>query len=161
MHVDIGIGGIKMNKLSELEKAYIAGLLDGEGCIGVDRIKSQATVWQYDFKLRIIITNTNADVLLWLKEVTGVGCFYMCKKSSNPNWRPVHRWQIVSEQARNFLLEVLPYLKIKKEISNLVLLLPIIPPIARKRAREESLYIEQNRVYGLAKDKNRRGAVLN
>jgi hypothetical protein len=150
----------RMKNLTETQKAYIAGLLDGEGCIGIDKNKSQASIWNYDFKIRIIITNSYSDVLFWIKEITGVGCVYLSKGAFKPNWRPIHRWQIVSEQARNFLIQIYPYLKIKKEIADIVLQLPVLQPQAKKFGRTKIEYNNQNRIFDLAKFKNRRGVNL-
>ncbi len=147
--------------MNATDRAYIAGLLDGEGCIGVDKIKSRHSARELDFKLRIIITNCNSDVLFWLKQTVGSGCVYQYKKSGNKNWRPVHRWQVVSEQARAFLLEVYPYLRIKKEIAEIVLQLPKLPPSAKGLGRSDRHYSQQSAVYHLAKNKNRRGVQLN
>ncbi len=146
-----------MKTLTETQKAYMAGLLDGEGCIGVFKQKSSGKMWQFDFGVRVIITNTNEMVLIWVKEITGAGCMYKSKKAFKENWSPVHRWQVTAEQARSFIKTIYPYLKIKKDIADIVLQLPHLPSQRKYSGRTQEEYENQNRIFGLAKIKNVRG----
>ena len=147
-----------MNKLTETEKAYMAGLLDGEGCVGINKEKSRASAYPFTFAIRVIITNTDYNVICWLKEKTGIGCAYECKKGFKENWKFVHRWQIVSNEAREFLQIIYPYARIKKEIIDLVLGLER-PEKKGKRygKRTEKEYENQKETFNKAKEKNKRG----
>ena len=148
-----------MNKLTETEKAYLAGLLDGEGCVGIQKKKSQYKKYLFDFGVRVVITNTNYELICWLKEKTGIGCAseYSKDKTYKKNWNPVHRWTVVCEQARGFLIEVYPYLKIKKEITDLVLTLPMTKVEWKIYGRSMGVYEEQKTLFEKAKAKNKRG----
>lgn len=142
-----------MNKLTETEKAYLAGLLDGEGCVGISKIKSRSNLREYDYRLRVIITNSNFPVICWLKEKTGIGCAYEYKKSFSDKWKLIHRWQATSEQARDFLEAVRPYTIIKSEIIDLCMQLPK----RYNRKLGDEAYKEQSKIFDLAKEKNKRG----
>ena len=146
-----------MKNLTETEKAYIAGILDGEGCIGIDKIKSRSNIHPFDFKIRIIVTNTNENIICWLKTVVGAGCAYVDGKPFSEKWNVVHRWQIVSEQARDFLMQVYPYLRIKKDIADLVLELPKLKTQTKYYGRSQQEYESQFQIYSLAKARNTRG----
>lgn len=89
----------KFDYLKETEKAYIAGLIDGEGHIGKD--------------FRICIANTNHEVLLWLKNKLGgaITKQKIYKKNHSPSWH----WLLSTVPSRGLILSVLPYLIIKKE----------------------------------------------
>ena len=143
-----------MYKLTETGKAYLAGLLDGEGCIGVSKSKSKNKLHEYDYRLRVIITNSHYPTICWLKEITGIGCAYKYKKAHNPKWNVVHRWQVVAEQARDYLKAVRPYTIIKSDVIDLCMQLPR----ASKRGRSKEVYNEQVKIFDLAKKKNKRGA---
>jgi len=146
-----------MKKLTETEKAYIAGLLDGEGCIGVFRQKIKNRTHEYNFGARVIITNSNFPVICWLKEKTGIGCAYEYNKSYKENWNKVHRWQVTSRKARTFIKTIYPYLIIKKEIANVVLKLPVHKKW-EGRERTINQYQAQYKIFELAKVMNKRGA---
>lgn len=146
-----------MKQLSETDKAYIAGLLDGEGCVGIAKQKTRTGKYDYVFQMRVIITNSCADVLYWVQEQTGIGLIYKYKKGYQTNWKPVHRWQVVSNQCRTLLMELYPYLKIKRDIADIVLQMPIIPNVRKRTGRLQGEYDQQFGVYNSAKLKNARG----
>jgi len=145
-----------MNKLTETEKAYIAGLLDGEGCVGIDKSKSKSKKHEFNFRIRAIITNSYFPTMCWLKEKTGIGYAYKYHKGYKNNWNAIHRWQIVGDQARDFLRIIYPYAQIKKELIVLVLQLPKSKHKGHNgRTLEE--YNTQHNIYSEAKIKNKRG----
>ena len=55
-----------MNSLSEAQLAYIAGLFDGEGSVGIYYTKSSKSGKKYP-KLMARISNNNPTVLEWIK----------------------------------------------------------------------------------------------
>jgi len=142
-----------MNALTETQKAYLAGLLDGEGCVGIQKKRSSSKRHEYDFDTRVIITNSNYSAICWIKEVTGLGCAYQYKRSSNIKWNVVHRWVVVSRNAREFLNAIYPYLIIKKEITDLCLTFPF----NNHKHRSDERYEEQIAYFQTVKDKNKRG----
>jgi len=93
----------KSLNLSETEKAYIAGLIDGEGTIGVHKGKGACLT------PRVQIANTNIPILTWLLEKIGTGY--------------VHRteYETAFYDVKPLLTATLPYLKIKKRQAELVM----------------------------------------
>ena len=67
--------------IPDTDKAYIAGLFDGEGSIhfrrGIEKKKNtevnQDTDCQNSLRLSMEITMTDRSVLMWVHEVLGVG----------------------------------------------------------------------------------------
>jgi hypothetical protein len=101
---------------SETDKAYYAGIIDGEGCITVSKGK-------YDHR-----TLTVAVVMCDEKPVRDLfkeygGCLFFIEKS-NPKWRNAWRWAVKQQKAKRFLEDVLPYLRVKQEqaVTGLVLI---------------------------------------
>jgi len=100
-----------VKKLSETEKAYIAGLIDGEGSILVTkRIRPAITV-----------TNTNKDIIFWLGEKLG-GDEHISSRSKGRKRKTVWRWGTTKIlHIKDILENILPYLRIKKRHAELLL----------------------------------------
>lgn len=136
-----------MKQLTEIEKAYLAGIIDGEGCVRLARRRKN------NFMAMVIVTIKQYDLLCYLKEITGVGCIYKYEKGFKENWCPIHRWQVAAKQARDLLKAVLPYLRIKGKVAEVVLSMPI------KRGHSEHLN-EQSILFDRVKFMNTRGLLL-
>jgi hypothetical protein len=105
-----------MNKLSSEDAAYIAGFIDGEGCISYARYKSGEGV---NYQLAVIIGNTNLEVLEWICLVVGEGKPRPTKRKRNSKQMYVVRWCF--SVAATLLEQVLPFLKVKRARAALVL----------------------------------------
>ena len=96
-------------KLSETERAYIAGLFDGEGCLHLkDKSKN---FWS------ICIANTNKEAMLWLLKKINNGGIYKKQKFLNNKLHVYYVWQ---SSKRNLiyrlLINIKSYCIIKKRI---------------------------------------------
>jgi hypothetical protein len=93
----------KIMDLKDTEKAYIAGLFDGEGTIGI---------WpnsERKYGCRVAIYNTHKEVMDWLSMKMGGAVDVQSKDK-----RPCYRWQISHRQSiRVFIKAVQPYTIIK------------------------------------------------
>lgn len=89
------------------ELAYIAGFIDGEGCIALD--KSRGGV---GFTLSVHVDITYIPTLELLRDMFG-GSIYVVKKRSESR-KQQYSWQIRGRDAHNFILAILPYLREKK-----------------------------------------------
>ena len=62
--------------ISDTDKAYIAGLFDGEGSIDFTKRKEKKRSGTYDCRrISMEVTMTDRSVILWLHEVLGCGTF--------------------------------------------------------------------------------------
>lgn len=143
-----------LKKLSAVNKGYLAGMLDADGCVGVARSLSRSGVYKYDFRIRVIITNTNYDLICWLKEITGVGHSHFTSYKYKPTWSSVHRFQVTNSPARELLTEILPYLIVKKERAEMALKLSFGGRQNKNRGVEE--YKRQESLYWKLKEMNNR-----
>lgn len=98
--------------ISETDKAYIAGLLDGEGSIGMF-ICNQKQLLTPTYYLQVSITNTHKGVLVWLTALLGVGRLSE-KLHGNKRWKRSYNWRLSGFAAGKFLECVYPYLRIKR-----------------------------------------------
>lgn len=144
-----------IKQLTETEKAYIAGFLDADGCVGISRNKSRSKAYEWDYALRVMIINSDFEFIKWLKEKTGIGTAYESKKAFKPNWSPVHRWQATADKGRQILEQLLPYLIVKKYRSEMCLKLPKTKNCKCGRTLEQ--YQEQETLFYQLKKLNKRG----
>ena len=98
------------------ELAYIAGFVDGEGCIGIHQWKKGSFI---NRSIRVILTNTDPSVLRWIQDVYGGSL-----RCTNPvkNWNI--RWELClsSRKASAFLVDIQPYLRMKNKQAEMCLL---------------------------------------
>ena len=89
---------------------YVAGLIDGDGCI--------TTSFQ---SFRLTLSNTDKRMILWLQRTFG-GNVNNQHLPENPKWNPSWKWVICAkEDLKTFLELISPYLKFKREQAILVL----------------------------------------
>ena len=103
-----------MNKLNQFEVAYLAGIVDGEGCISINKAKPRGRSKNPCHVLRITIANTNRDLINWLAIKMG-GCSRKSSRAKYPaNWKDSWQWHIEGFPAMELLCLVEPHLIIKK-----------------------------------------------
>jgi len=93
--------------------AYLAGFIDGEGCIGIHhrgKAKGRKPT------VRVSITNTNKDILIWCQNFIGLGgTLKVHDKNRNSNWKTAYRLEYDCKKAEALLKMIVPYLRVKKE----------------------------------------------
>jgi len=93
--------------LTEVEKAYFAGLFDGEGCVRSNHSEKKRT--SYAVQLSIEMTDPGPIYKLY-KEYGGS---WMKRKRSNRNYI-MYGWAIGTLGFDAFAQDILPYVQIKK-----------------------------------------------
>ena len=103
-----------MRDATEVEKAYIAGIFDGEGCIEPPRGRFHSVTCA-------TVNNTDVDLVNFLQEIYG-GTVRLYGPRMHPQARPGRmckprfRWGLWKrEHLVRFLNEILPYLRIKRK----------------------------------------------
>lgn len=105
--------------LSDIDKGYIAGLIDGEGHITLKQDPStKRNKWNLAVYLRL--TMTDSDVLQWCKQIFGG---YTGKNGvpKNPNWNQSYYWVLTAAKARELIRIIFPYLKVKQNQAKCIL----------------------------------------
>jgi hypothetical protein len=101
--------------------AYIAGLIDGEGCIHIEKIHKDFTKRPSpQYQLKVFIGMTSLDCIKKIQSIFG-GKFYS-REREGTRFRS-YNWYIFSNNAVNVLKKTLPYLQEKKEqvIQNIII----------------------------------------
>lgn len=107
-----------------LLRAYLAGLFDGEGCIhvavsrsGPRPVREKGPRFQY---VEALVGMTDeATIRLLHKWYRGRFSIRHDRRSSR--WKPMYRWGVVSNMAANFLRDVKPYLRYKRQAADAAL----------------------------------------
>ena len=88
--------------------AYLAGIVDGEGCI---RIHKQSK--RNCYSPMITVVNTNPILVDWLRFFFGgsVGVYH----SGNTNWKDSYNWRLTGIKAIELLQQIRPYLRLKAQ----------------------------------------------
>jgi len=97
------------NAIEELDKAYVAGLVDADGCIQICR---RTTNKRVRYALEVSVSNTDVRIINYLTNIVGGGVREDCR---------MHRkiicysWVITAHAAMELLEQIKPYLQSKKD----------------------------------------------
>jgi hypothetical protein len=102
--------------LTEAEKAYLAGLVDGEGTVTLARHHRD----QYP-QPRLAIANNSLELLEWVRGK--LGCGIIIRRSRRKEWhRDSYAWQVqLAGNVFKVLGEIRPYLILKRQQATLLL----------------------------------------
>ena len=104
--------------IPECDRAYIAGLFDGEGCVSYKQYnrkrahnKKAYPTWQ----IRLEIAMTDKSVLVWLNEILGVGTVgeKRYKTRYTKGWKKQWRWRCSHRDAFYVCCLIWPWTHVK------------------------------------------------
>lgn len=109
-----------MPDIAELDLAYAAGLIDGEGTIGITELKPSGKLRKNgrrerkspQHRIYVACTMTDELPIVFLHMLFGGNIQSL--KSRGANHKPTFRWSATSLIAAEFCEAIAPYLKIKK-----------------------------------------------
>jgi len=135
-----------------MKESYAAGIIDGEGSIGVSR-KSKINGSYYNYLLVVQVTMRSPAIPGWLATNFGghVGRYEQSKRAFGKGY--MSKWAIFGDEAKGFIEQILPYLIEKKNQAELALQFPM-----GKRGYRASLSAEakeeQYEIYMLMQELN-------
>ena len=141
--------------LEEREKAliYLAGIIDGEGTIGI--IKNKVS-----FYLVVEIGNTDKILIDWLEDNFG-GAVCLDKRSNkNSKHKDLHLWYCTNKKALSLLEEVEEYLLLKKPQAKLGIEFSRKRRLSvggRGRKKSLSLFHQEKQYWELMRNLNKKG----
>lgn len=115
------------NQRQELQYAYLAGLIDGEGCLRITRDHSPGILKQGNKSPRygagITIHMVTPEPLYFFKSIFPDGYLvYEGAREDRPNQRPTYCWRCQNRHAVQEVVEKLyPYLLVKKNQADILL----------------------------------------
>ncbi len=132
--------------MENTELAYLAGFIDGEGAFTVNRRMHRGlsgNSW-IGYSAYLEIGNTDKGIMDWIHDITQ--CTSSVYKQCQPfNRRPVYRVRFSGKQSIELTNELLPYLRVKREIAQKF----ITFPLNRRRLdkpQAESLFFEMRKI---------------
>ena len=151
---------VKVNNPSDAELAYVAGVMDGEACVTILRQKFPR---KFQYRLFIVVSNTNKEVILYLHETMGCGRIHPLRRTNAKRdvWMDVWQWQVSGSEAYAMLLMVQPYLIVKRRDAILGMEFYRLPPNDYARIPDPFVESERERLYlsisdGRLKNKKRK-----
>ncbi len=102
--------------MTETQKAYLAGIIDGEGTVTLTRCHKNQTP-----SPQLSVSNTDLELLEYIQNLVGCGQI-QAKKKSEPHHRQSWHWQTHSVRDNLYILEqIYPFLRVKKLQAGLIL----------------------------------------
>ena len=108
--------------MTEAERAYLAGILDGEGCLAIYKQFQKATpirAARWHFFPRVTVGNTRLELLFWLKQKLGGAVNVNTKQIGRR--KTGYRWTCSDRRAIEVITLALPYLLLKRSQAELIL----------------------------------------
>jgi len=109
--------------MTDIEKAYLAGIVDGEGCIVINRTRTNKIdgyIKPYKYALHIKMRTCDKILAPLCKKLFKVGSLHECK-AYKKNHNKSYEWHTASNNALLILELLLPYLKVKKPQAKLAI----------------------------------------
>ena len=129
--------------MKKTDLAYYAGIIDGEGAIGIAKHKRKDTKHGYYFELQIQVTTADEWLAHSLKFAFGGHVNLQNTSGSTFTSRlTLWKWTIHARQALVFLKAVLPYLKLKHYQAEIAVKFQEAKRIGRKLS-DEALAVEE------------------
>jgi hypothetical protein len=107
---------------TKVQLAYLAGIVDGEGCFYIGNIKQGKYGNGLQWHSMLKVTSCDECLILWLEDIFGGS------KDSRYRWtskkkftRPVFNWQATGDMLDYILPKIIPYLIIKKDHCKIML----------------------------------------
>jgi hypothetical protein len=151
--------------LTETQLAYLAGFLDGEGCLVIAKNESAGKSYTW-YTGRCDIANTHPCIEEIFHEL-GIGSLTK-RPRRHAHWSDTYIWSFGSLACRALLPRLLPYLRIKRKRAELLLeFFSIMKPkhhgsrlprakMAERHSRQKALYEEMRRLNATGPDKHSR-----
>lgn len=110
---------VDYSKISEIDLAYAAGIIDGEGCIHLWKNQYKTKGWQTNYGVSVTVLTADGVLAPWM------GLTFGGSVRSYRDYSPsrvkmgvagnnyCRRWQVASQAADTFLRAIRPYLKLK------------------------------------------------
>jgi intein/homing endonuclease len=103
--------------MEELNFAYLAGYIDGDGCFYIDTVKAKTGIFPVTHRTIVKFASVDESIMKWLKEFLGIHYWIKCvsKKRKHLNRRDVYEANVTGECLDKLIIRIYPYLRIKKE----------------------------------------------
>lgn len=106
---------------SETDIAWAAGLLDGEGCFGLNKFTRKDRNGYREIRTSIQCNMTVIEPLAELKRIFG-GFLNGPYTRANPKHKPYYKWSITNRKSIEYAIRLMrPYIRVKRHDAAIVL----------------------------------------
>jgi len=102
--------------IDELNFAYLAGYIDGDGCFYIDTVKAKKGIERLHYRTILKFSSVDISIMEWLHEFLGIHFWekVVSKKRQYLNRRMVYEANMTGDGLDKLLPKIFPYLRIKK-----------------------------------------------
>jgi len=104
----------EVSSLTEPQKAWLAGIIDGEGSIFIMKQKRKDRDRDINYILRVAVQSTDKYMIPKIHELVG-GPLIVEQYERRENQHNTLKWQLNGKNAIKFLKAILPYLVVKPD----------------------------------------------
>lgn len=103
--------------MTEIQLAYLAGYIDGDGCFYIDNVKAKTGIPRLHYRTILKFASVDKGIMEWLSEFLGMSFWTksVSKKRKHLPYREVFEANLTGERLDFLLPKIYPYLRIKKE----------------------------------------------
>jgi DNA modification methylase len=125
---------------NEKDRVWLAAMIDGEGCMFLHKRKEGQSNGQGYFRKNdsygagLEVANVHPSIIERCQQITGLGSICCVERETKTKKRniPLYRWSLRSNQCREIIREIYPYLVGKQHEARLLLGCPPSGPNAEK-----------------------------
>jgi hypothetical protein len=114
-------GAVPQRQLSDVERAWLAAMLDAEGTIGIYRHKIAKTRSGFKYIPTVSMSNTHQGLVEHFLSITDCWSTFRAASVRNEHHKPQWKVEIKHRNLREFLPQILPYLIAKRRQAELLL----------------------------------------
>jgi len=131
--------------MEEINFAYLAGYIDGDGCFYIDTVKSKTGDYPVVHRTVLKFASVDESIMKWLQEFLGINYWekVVSKKRKHLNRRTVYEANVTGECLDKLLPRICPYLRIKKQHCEIMLEMRKTYILPKKGVIRPKLSIEQ------------------
>lgn len=107
--------------MQDIDKAWIAGIIDGEGSIFVMTQKRDDRERATNYILRVAVQSTDPYMTKELVKLYPEGAEFSVQRDKRPECSNTLKWQINGRRAATFLEDILPYMRVKHDQAKLAI----------------------------------------
>lgn len=133
--------------LSDTQAAWVAALIDGEGCISIWKERRKGNKSGFRYCGAMCIVNTNRHLLETVAKVLPGVVYLKDKRQNNPRHKPLFSLHVLARNVGPVLRAVAPFLVIKRRQAELLMRFREVTENAPMRASQDHeildvLYLE-------------------
>ena len=118
-------GNQREHNMDKNTLGYLAGVIDGEGYIGLEKTQPNQKVRQINprYMPNVCVINIQLELINWLKKQWGgsVNTRNRNMKRWKSNWRTCYRWRLNQGRIVEFLTAIRPYMIVKRRQADLMI----------------------------------------